>query len=319
MLFKELVEIYFRNYAPYRLKPITMYNYKHQIDYHLMAYWGDVEIQKITPPLISEFFVKHKSTLHGKYTTMSHSNARKVYNVMKSLFHYAVTSEHLESTPCHDVILPVDENAAEKIMYLHQNALDNFLHLFKDDNVLYCIVCILLHTGMRCGECLGLMWSDIDFKNDCIHIRRNLSKVENCYYLTSPKSRSGIRCVYMNGTLKSILTDHQLYQAQLVSRLGGDICQRNMVFTSSTGNYKDRNSVYNAFKRRICNTPYSYMTLHKLRHTNATLLLNNGVDIKIISEHLGHSSIGVTANIYADVTEATKKKTAELLGNLIPS
>lgn len=86
-----------------------------------------------------------------------------------------------------------------------------------------------------------------------------------------------------------------------------------MVFTSALGNYRDRSSVYQSLKRFTKGTEFENLTLHHLRHCNATLLLNSGVDLKIVSEHLGHCDIGITANVYADVLKSSKVKTANLI------
>ncbi len=86
-----------------------------------------------------------------------------------------------------------------------------------------------------------------------------------------------------------------------------------MVFTSALGNYRDRNSVYHYLKRFTKGTEFESLTLHQLRHCNATLLLNSGVDLKVISEHLGHCDIGVTANIYADVLQKQKTCLADTI------
>ena len=83
-----------------------------------------------------------------------------------------------------------------------------------------------------------------------------------------------------------------------------------MVFPSANGNYRDRSSVLTSLKRMTKDTEFSHMTLHKLRHCNATMLLNNGVELKAISDHLGHCDINVTANIYADVLEGMKRNIA---------
>lgn len=87
----------------------------------------------------------------------------------------------------------------------------------------------------------------------------------------------------------------------------------NMVFTSTTGDYKDRSRLNLQFKRFIKDTEFSNISLHKLRHANATLLINAGVDLKLVSENLGHSDVSVTANIYSEVLESSKKKMADLV------
>ena len=81
-----------------------------------------------------------------------------------------------------------------------------------------------------------------------------------------------------------------------------------MVFTSVCGNYKDRSYLNTSFKKILCGSEFEFMTLHCLRHSNATLLLNNGIDIKIVSEHLGHSNISTTGNIYTAVLASSRKK-----------
>ena len=86
-----------------------------------------------------------------------------------------------------------------------------------------------------------------------------------------------------------------------------------MVFTSTLGNYRDRSALNTSFKRFLKGSGFEFLTLHQLRHCNATLLLNSGVDLKVVSEHLGHCDIGVTANVYADVLKSTKMKVAELV------
>ena len=95
--------------------------------------------------------------------------------------------------------------------------------------------------------------------------------------------------------------------------LGNKYAHPEMVFPSVQGNYRDRNSVLHSLKRMTKGTEFEDMTLHKLRHCNATLILNSGVDLKVISEHLGHCDIGVTANIYADVLQKQKVSLAATL------
>ena len=85
-----------------------------------------------------------------------------------------------------------------------------------------------------------------------------------------------------------------------------------MVFTSAKGNYCDRSALRTSFKRFLKGTEFEFFTLYQLHHCNATLLLNSEVDLKEVSEHLGHCDISVTANIYADVLKSTKSKVRAL-------
>ncbi len=166
---------------------------------------------------------------------------------------------------------------------------------------------------MRSGECLGLMWEDIDFEEMTITINHNLTDIGGKHTLGSPKTESSRRVIGMSEVLASIFREQKAYIDKMSAALGKKFAHPEMVFTSALGNYRDRNSVYQSLKRFTKGTEFESLTLHQLRHCNATLLLNSGVDLKIVSEHLGHCDIGVTANIYADVLKSTKAKVADLV------
>jgi integrase len=121
----------------------------------------------------------------------------------------------------------------------------------------------------------------------------------------------------MSEHLISLLKEHKEEQAKLQASFGEGFLHPEMVFTSSTGNYKDRSSLYASFKRCLKGSKFEFMTLHKLRHTNATLLLNNGIDLKIVSEHLGHSDIAITGDIYASVLDNSRMKTAVTIEKIL--
>ncbi len=187
------------------------------------------------------------------------------------------------------------------------------MNLFQDYSVLNTIVKLLLFTGMRSGECLGLQWDDIDYTSKTITIRHTLSDVGGKHFLTTPKSKSSRRYISLSDSLAELLKEHKKHQLELQIAQYETFLHPEMVFTSDTGNYKDRSSLNTSFRKRLAGTDFDFLTLHSLRHCNATLLLNNGVDIKVVSDHLGHSDIGITADIYADVLASTRKKTAEII------
>lgn len=315
MRFKELVEEYFAVYAPNKLKPITAYNYEKMIDYHFMGYFGNKKLKDITPGVLTDFFCKLKITdKAGNTAPMAPATVKRIYNIMQSLFHFAVSQNYLKETPCRGVILPTkDSTKDEKRKSLTETELPKFLELFEGYTVLNTIVKVLIYTGMRSGEALGLQWSDVDFEKRLITVNHTLSDVGGKHFLTTPKTKTSRRTIYMNDTLIEILKEHKLQQHKLIFSLGGKFKHPEMIFTSELGNYKDRSCLNTSFRRYLKGTDFEFMTLHCLRHTNATLLLNSGVDLKIVSEHLGHSDVGTTANIYTDILDSTRKKTAEII------
>lgn len=315
MRFHELVEEYFKLYAPNKLKPITAYNYQKMIDYRFMKYFGNKKLKDISTAMLTDFFNNQTEIdKTGNVKPLAPSTVKRIYNIMQSLFHFAITQHYIKETPCNSVILPKkDVTKDEKRRYLTEEELPRFLALFEGYSAFNTIVKLLLYTGMRSGEALGLQWCDIDFKNNVITVNHTLSDVGGKHFLTTPKTKTSRRNIAISQTVAGLLKEHRKKQMELQMLLGVNFAHPEMVFTSSLGNYKDRSSLNTSFRRFLRGTEFEFMTLHCLRHCNATLLLNAGVDIKIVSDHLGHSNIGTTANIYADVLESSRRKTAEIV------
>lgn len=170
---------------------------------------------------------------------------------------------------------------------------------------------------MGCGECLALSWNDINSEEMTISIEHNLADVGGKQWLTTSKTKSSIRTIGTSQTLADIFREQKKYQESLIEALGDDFSHLEMVLTSANGNYRDRSSLGTSLKRFLRGTKFDFLTLPSLRHCNATLLLNSGVDLKVVSDHLGRCDIGVTANIYADVLKSTKAKVADLVSLIL--
>lgn len=306
MRFSELADWYFENYAPVELKEGTVYNYKSAYNNHIKPVLGNVRVKDINTPRLTQFVQSLK---------LQPETVRKIYVVLQSIFHRGVEQGFIRDTPCRNVILPKNRNKKKKPV-LDEEQTKRFMKLIEEkkcDPDIKRIIKVLLYTGMRCGECLALSWDDINFEEMTISIEHNLADVGGKHWLTTPKTESSIRTIGMSQPLADIFREQKKYQEQLIEALGDDFSHPEMVFTSANGNYRDRSSLGTSLKRFLRGTEFDFLTLHSLRHCNATLLLNSGVDLKVVSDHLGHCDIGVTANIYADVLKSTKAKVADLV------
>ncbi len=306
MRFSELAEWYFENYAPIELKEGTMYNYKSAYKNHIAPVFGNVKVKDINTPRLTQFVQSLK--LHPQ-------TVRKIYVIVQSIFHRGVEQGFIRDTPCRNVILPKNRNKKKKPV-LDEEQTRRFLKLIEEkkcDPDIKRISRVLLFTGIRCGECLALSWENINFDEMTISIEHNLADVGGKHWLTTPKTESSIRTIGMSEALANIFREQKEYQEQLQEALGENFAHPEMVFTSANGNYRDRSSLGTSFKRFLRGTEFDFLTLHQLRHCNATLLLNKGVDLKVVSEHLEHCDIGVTANVYIDVLKSTKMKVANLV------
>lgn len=304
MRFSELAEWYFTNYAPHELKESTVYTYKGQYKKHIEPVLGNTKVKDITTPKLTQLMQSFD---------LNPTTVRKLYVIVQSIFRRGVEQGFIRESPCHNVILP-KRKKSRKNKALDEDKLKRFLSFLDSkpwDEDFKRIIKVLLYTGMRSGECLGLSWHDIDFENHTISINHTLTDIGGRHELTTPKTESSIRIIGMGQELSKILLEQKAYIEKLTLALGDDFSHPEMVFVSALGNYRDRNSVYHSLKRFTKGTEFEDMTLHQLRHCNATMLLNSGFDLKVVSEHLGHCDIGVTADIYADVLRSMKSKVAE--------
>lgn len=310
MRFSELADWYFENYSCEELKAVTAMNYKSQYNNHIKKYLGNKKLREITPPMLTAY-LKDLYTKDG----LSPSTCRKVYVVVQSIFKRGAEQGFIQNDPCHNVIIPKDRNAERKRYSLNLEESKRFIQLIqgsdRDEDVKR-ILMFLLFTGTRIGECLALSWDDIDFENRSIHIRHTLAKATGGLFLDTPKTKSSLRTIGMNETVRNILLKQKEY-CELLKKACSNYAHPETVFPSGRGNYRDRASVYHSLKRLTKGTEFEDMTLHKLRHCNATILLNSGVELKMISDHLGHSGVEITANIYADVLQNQKIKMADIL------
>ena len=305
MRFVDMCEWFIDNYAKNELKEITAYNYESQIKNHLLPELGNIKLKDFTPAKITAFF-----------STRDYAPAtcRKVYIIMQSVFARAVEQGFLKETPCTKaVILPKAKTAKEKKPFLDENQAKELLSMVQDYSQFNTIIKVLLYTGMRSGECLALRWQDIDFENRTIHIENTLTDVGGKHWLQPPKTATSNRFIGLSDVLSDILREHKKQQEVKKAAVGCLYKYPEMVFTTESGNYIDRSRLNTQFRRFVKNTSFEFATLHTLRHCNATLLINSGIDLKIVSDLLGHSDVSTTANIYADVLQSSRAKVADLV------
>lgn len=171
-------------------------------------------------------------------------------------------------------------------------------------------------TGARCGELLGLGWGDIDFIRNSVNIHTNLQSGK----LVEPKTKYSRRRVSVDKDTMSRLMDWQMYQKRYADQLGDKFCNRlGTIFTNMYGNYLHYDNFRTRYFNEMCKKaqlPEGF-TFHGTRHTHATMLLMAGVNIKIVSQRLGHSSVSFTLDTYGHVIDEMERSAADMMGTLL--
>jgi integrase len=174
---------------------------------------------------------------------------------------------------------------------------------------------LLAFTGLRRGEAAGLRWEDIDLEAGFLTVSRQVVQIGWATQTTAPKSESSLRNVGTGATLVSKLSEHRARQDAARAAAGERWVDTDLVFTRSDGVGVHPDVVSRQFKQLVREATLPPIRLHDLRHGAASIALAGGVDLKVVSEMLGHSSTRVTADIYTSVY--FKLQAADAIGNAL--
>ena len=174
-------------------------------------------------------------------------------------------------------------------------------------------------TGMRRGELLGLRWRDVDFEAARLSVRQQFTRQGNGVGFGPPKSRKSIRTIDVEEETIALLREQQ--ERQRFDRRAWGPAYRadlDLVFCRPGGSPHDPNVIGRRFERRVrALATLPAIGLHGLRHTHATLLLEAGVDVKTVSERLGHDNVQTTLELYGHVTPRMRSNAAARFGSLL--
>lgn len=178
-------------------------------------------------------------------------------------------------------------------------------------------VLLAVTTGLRRGEVLGLKWSDIDLDEPALRVRRSVGQVKGKVSIKPPKTEKSRRTVVLLDMTVRELKQHQLSQKKARLQLGPAYNRDNWVFPTPTGELWKPDTLTSAFKRFIDKNELGPLRFQDLRHTHATLLLRDGIFVKVVSERLGHSNVAITLDTYAHVLPGMQGEAAALLDSIM--
>ena len=175
------------------------------------------------------------------------------------------------------------------------------------------VVRLGLATGVRLGEALGLLWDCVDLENGAITVMRALDELE---MLKEPKTPAGIRTVSIDAKTVWHLARWKREQAEILSRIGVEQTKQTPVACNGYGQLYDRGMFWRQFREFREEAGFPGLKFHELRHTHASILIGNGVDVKTVQKRLGHSRAAFTLDVYGHALPQNDKKAADLIGNL---
>jgi len=277
------------------------------IEKHIMPFFGLTPLNLITTKKLDNFYyVKLKDGLSPK-------TVREFHNLLRSAFTQAVKWSLLKINPAIDATPP--KILLKEIQLWTKEQTKDFLKILETEKV-NPIFEVIIFTGLRRGEALGLKWDDIDFIKGKIHVRRSLAKIkEKGLFLKDVKTKSSRRQVSISPYLINRLQEYKRNQDQEKKVFGAAYQDNGMVFCTFEGKLKDPRNLLREFNRLIEKAKLPKITIHDLRHLHATQLMINGVNPKVVQERLGHSRVAITLDLYSHVNEDLQVEAAMRLEN----
>jgi integrase len=284
-----------------KVAPTTYNRYEQHVRLHLVPHLGKVRLSKLTP--------LHVEQLYGDMAKAgaSASEQAKVGTALRMALRQAVRLQLLAYNPAADVPRPKAQKEEIRPLDLQQVTL--FLEAAKSDR-LYPLYVLALDSGMRQGELFGLQWPDFDFESGSVQVQRSLEEIKGKLRLKDVKTAKARRRIDLSPFALGVLHEHR--KAMLAEgRAAGP------VFCDTRGGWlRKSNFARGSFKPALERAGLPDTRFHDLRHTCATLLLLADVNVKIVSERLGHSKIQITLDTYSHVLPTMQKNAAEKLDRI---
>jgi integrase len=284
---------------------------------HIVPRLGSLQLQKLTPASINALYAHlgEHGRVHGG-GPLSPSSVRRVHAVLHRACHDAVRWGRLTVNPVDAADPPKQSSEHAERPVWSAEQLGGFLAHVADDR-LFALWRLLIMTGLRRGEALGLQWADVDMEAGAVSIRRAWIPVNGIAQMSEPKTRRGRRTIALDPATLEALKAHAARQADEQADWEDAWVETGFVFTREDGLPLHPWHVSKAFKVHLEAAKLPEIPLHSLRHSYATLALSSGVNPRIVSGRLGHSTVALTLDVYSHVLPQQDRDAAERIADLL--
>lgn len=313
------------------VKPSTLDQYKYQIRVHLKPNLGAVRLSALTTPMVQRLYnrlmepykLKQKNWKGKEIVKQRKGLSAKSIKNMNSVLHGALNQAiklgYITTNVCNAVTLPKVHKS--EMHPVTGDSLKDLLNAIKG-NPYEELIYVTMFTGLRQGEIIGLTWDCINLKTGMMTVYRQLQKGRSVgsTYTFLPLKNGKSRTFLVADNVLAMLKRQKSKQS--AARLKAGECWSNkegFVFTDELGNHLSKYTAYENFKRCAAAAGIPSTRFHDLRHTYATLALEQGTNIKTVSSNLGHATVAFTLDVYGHVDEKMQRDSADRMQAFLES
>jgi integrase len=313
-------------YAKNKVKQSTYNNYRSYIDKRIVPIMGHIKLLDLNVDILQRFL--NAQYAHGNLKTggqLSEKTIRNIYLMMHEAMSQAVKNELVIKNNLEAVVLPKVQHVEMRVLNKKEN--HTLLKTTMKSKERYGLgVLLALKTGMRIGEICGLRWKDIDIWDKVIHIRQTLQRQEVMEHreggakteiiIGPPKSEKSRRDIPLPESLIPFLKAQRKAQKENALAVQDAYQNKGYVLMNEMGCYIEPRTLQDTFQRLLLEAGIEDANFHSLRHTYATRAVEKGMDIKTLSELLGHADVSTTMNRYAHSLDKHKRKMVDMMDKL---
>lgn len=319
MPLREFVEPWLAALENQGRKPTTLRGYRTSLDAYVLPRLGDVALQELRASDLDALYAEllRSGGRHGQGLSMT--TVHHVHAAMNKMLHDAERKGLVIRNVAKLANAPTLTTARAKGPEMRVWSPDELARFLAsiEGNRNEMLFRLMAMTGTRRGEVVALRWSDVELAGHRLTVNQAANVIDGKEVVAVPKTRRSRRVIDLDADTVSMLQRHRARQREQFLMLGVSATASDRVFTNEIGEPFRPNSVGQAFRRLVDAADVPLIRLHDLRHTHATHLLMAGVNVKVVSERLGHSSVSFTLDTYGHVMPGQQAEAAAAAAGLL--
>ncbi|UPK64654.1 site-specific integrase [Rhodococcus pyridinivorans] len=313
-----------------RLRPGTLASYRRTIDNHVKPHVGAVKLQDLTPTRLDRLYrhLETKGSRRGHQageTGLSPRTVRYTHTILSSALKAAIHDGLLNTNPADRAHPPTATEAKpEEMTAWTPEQARVFLTWTREHRDLWECWHVLIHTGLRRGELVGIRWADVDLDRATLSIKRSIGIVLTAGKRTpviGPTKTGKARVIDLDASTVEVLRAWRKARGAVGMQL---VRQDAYVFGDLAGGHSDPDTLSDRFRRHLESVQAALgeeavptIRVHDLRHTHASGLLRAGIPAKVVSERLGHSDVTTTLRVYAHTLPGMQAEAAKVFASMM--